>query len=210
MLGDLASDAIVDLDRRDDPRIAQSHLERADELLKQLGCEDQSHRNRLSRDGYEQRLKDFGEKIQSAIAAATEDGIAVCEKQQDYIAEHRISQQRRNSDQVTRTEMAVRLIRWLNRSLPDATSFGEQSTAYVNELAFADWARESICRGDNIIELSNAYIALNKAVSQRQRDFAKSFAEGLADWSSVGSTDIGVFGVEHVLEHYVSLSLIHI
>ncbi len=203
-LGDLASHAIVDLDRRDDPRVAQSHLERADDLLKKLGCKDHSHRNRLSRDGYEQRLKHFGEKIKRVIAGSTKDAIAACERQQEYIAEHRIGKQRRNSEQIIRTEMAVRLIRWLNQSSPDATSFGDQSTAYVKELAFADWAREAICRGDNIIELSNAYIALNEAVSQRQRDFAKSFAEGLTDWSSVGSTDIGVFGVEHVLEHYVS------
>lgn len=204
MLGDFASDAIVDLDRLPDLRIAQSHLERADELLEQLGCSDYSHRNRLSRDGYEQRLKYFGKIIQDAISTPTEASIAECETQQDYIAGHRIGKQRRNAEQVSRTEMAVRLIRWLNGPLPETGSFGEQSTAYVKELAFVDWAREAICRGDNIAELSNAYVALNEAVSERQRDFAKSFAGGLADWSSIGSTDIGVFGVEHVLENFVA------
>ena len=100
--------------------------------------------------------------------------------------------------------MAVRLIRWLDQPLPETTSFGEQSSAYVKELAFADWAREAICRGDDIPEVSDAYIALDAAVTKRQRAFAETFAKGLADWSSVGSTDIGVIGVEHVLDEVVA------
>jgi hypothetical protein len=37
-------------------------------------------------------------------------------------------------------------------------------------------------------------------VAEREQVFAKAFAKGLADWTSVGSTDIGVIGVEHVLD----------
>ena len=204
MLGNLANDAIADLDRRDDPRIAQSHLERSDELLKQFRCEEHSHRNQLSRSGYEQRLIRFGQQIKAAIADPSETAIVECERHQEQIADHRVGKQRRYADQVSRTEMAVRLIRWLGQPLPETTSFGEQSSVYVKELAFADWARESICRGDDIPELSDAYIALDAEVSKRQRDFAEKFAKGLADWSSVGSTDIGVIGGEHVLEEVVA------
>lgn len=204
MLGDLANDAIADLDRRDDPRIAQSHLERADDFLKQFRCEEHSHRNQLSRNGYEQRLIRYGQQIKSAIADPSEIAIAECERQQEHVADHRFGKERRYADQVSRTEMAVRLIRWLNQPLLDATSFGEQSSVYVKELAFADWAREAICRGDDIPELSDAYIALDAAVSKRQRGFSEKFAKGLADWSSVGSTDIGVIGVEHALEEVVA------
>ncbi|HBE66561.1 MAG TPA: BREX-2 system phosphatase PglZ [Planctomycetaceae bacterium] len=204
ILGETAVDAIVDLDRREDPRIAQSHLERADKLVDDLQCEEYSHRNQLSRAAYEERLKQFATCIQNAVASPSDDSIETCEKAQQYIAVHRIGKQRRNADQVSRTEMAVRLIRWLNHPLPETSSFGDQSTAYVKELSFVDWAREAICRGDSITELSNAYVKLNECVSQRQRDYAKAFAGGLADWSDVGSTDIGVFGVEHVLEHFVA------
>lgn len=204
MLGELANDAIADLDRRDDPRIAQSHLERADALLEQFQCKDDSYRNGLSRNGYEQRLIRFGQHIKRAIAKPNEAAIAECEREQKSVIDHRIGKQRRNSEQVTRTVMAVRLIRWLNQPLPEATSFAEQSNAYVKELAFADWAREAICRGEDIPEVSDAYIALDAAVSKRQRGFAEQFAKGLADWSSVGSTSIGVIGVEHVLEEVVA------
>jgi hypothetical protein len=40
VLGKVAVDAIADLDRYDDPRIAQQHLQRADELMKQLVCDE--------------------------------------------------------------------------------------------------------------------------------------------------------------------------
>jgi hypothetical protein len=204
MLGELANDAIADLDRRDDPRIAQSHLERADALLDQFHCKDHSYRNGISRQAYEQRLIHFGQCIKRSIGGMNETSIAECEQKQKQVAEHRIAKQRRCADQVSRTEMAVRMLRWLNQPLPVATSFGDQSNAYVKELAFVDWAREAICRGEDIPEVSDAYIALDASVSKRQRGFAEKFANGLADWSSVGSTSIGVIGVEHVLEHVIA------
>ena len=74
----------------------------------------------------------------------------------------------------------------------------------MKELSFADWARESVCRGDDIPELNNAYVALDSVVAVRQGSYAREFAEGLADWSAVGSTSIGVIGVEHVLENVVT------
>src|SRR5690606_9907827 len=133
------------LDRREDSRIAQSHLERADALIKELGCSQVVHRNQLSRNGYEQRLIRFAESIKSAVSHVNEATIRECEAQQEFVAAHRISQQRRFSDQVARTEMAVRLLRWLRLPLPKLASFGEQSTHYVHDLAYADWAREAIC-----------------------------------------------------------------
>jgi len=204
MLGRLANDAIADLDRRDDSRISQSHLERADVLIKEIGCENLTHRNQLSRSGFEQRLIRFAQGVKRAVADLDEAAISDCEQQQQYVAAHRIAKQRRFSDQVARTEMAIRLVRWMQQPMPEVNSFGEQSIAYVKELSFVDWAREAICRGDDIPELADAYLALDGAVSKRQRSYAKSFANGLKDWSSAGSTDIGVIGVEHVLDQVVA------
>ena len=62
-LARIANDAIADLDRSEDPRLAQQHLQRADELLKQFLCEDHAYRSRLTLLGYEQRLSRFGNQI---------------------------------------------------------------------------------------------------------------------------------------------------
>ncbi len=74
--------------------------------------------------------------------------------------------------------------------------------AYVKELAFVDWAREAICRGEDILKCRCLH-RFGTSVSKRQRGFAEKFAKA---WRlvSVGSTSIGVIGVEHVLEHVVA------
>jgi hypothetical protein len=53
-------------------------------------------------------------------------------------------------EQVSRTEMALRLVRWLNRPLPAAASFADAVNVYRRELSFVDWARESVCRGEDV------------------------------------------------------------
>jgi len=71
-------------------------------------------------------------------------------------------------------------------------------------LAFVDWARESICRGEDVPELSKAYQQLDQVVFQRRSEFSQAFAKALADWTSVGSKFVGICGVEDVLERIVA------
>jgi hypothetical protein len=203
-LGRAAQDAIADLDRRDDPRIAERHLQRADEYLRQFRCDDQAHRGRLTLLGYEQRLARFGTQIESALATPGEPATHRCEELQAEIADHRLARLGRRQEQVSRAEMAVRLIRWLAQPLPSLTAFADLASAYVKELAFVDWARESICRGEDVAELSGAYQKLDRAVLQRREEFGQAFARALADWTAVGSKSAGVRGVEDVLEQVVA------
>ena len=205
MLGELSADALADLDRRtDDPRIAQTHLKRADELLKQFRCADSAYRNNLSPEGYEQRLSRFGEQIKAAVARPTAQNILQCEQLQQQVESHRFARQPRYAEQIARTRMAVRLIRWLKQPVPSSATFSDVALGYVKELAFVDWARESIVRGDDVAELSAAYQSLDSAVAERHRQFSKEFATGLADWCESGSTNPKIIGVEDVLEHVVA------
>jgi len=205
MLGDLASEAIADLDRRsDDPRVAQAHLKRADQLLTQFRCETFAYRNNLSPDSYEQRLERFGDQIKATIVASTEDAIAQCERIQREVENHRLSRQVRCAEQISRTRMAVRLVRWLKYPLPSSPAFSDVAAAYIKELAFVDWARESIVRGDDVSLLSSAYQSLDAAVAERHSKFSREFATGLADWCSSGSANKSILGVENVLENVVA------
>lgn len=203
-LGRVAADAIADLDRREDPRIAQHHLQRADELLRQFHCDDQAHRNRLTLLGYEQRLAHFGAQIEVVLDTPGEAATELCEKFQHEIASHRIAKLGRRVEQVSRTEMALRLVRWLAQPVPPATSFADMVNAYRKELAFVDWARESICRGEDVAGLSKAYQRLDQAVLARRHEFNRTFARSLADWTSVGSTAKDICGVEDVLAQVVA------
>lgn len=203
-LGKVAVDAISDLDRHDDPRIAQQHLQRADELLKQFICEEYAYRSTLTRLSFEQRLGRLGHAIQAAVKKTTDETITACESRLEDIAEHRFAKLGRNKDQVSKAEMAVRLIRWLKTPNTAPTSFADRASYHVREMSFVDWAREPLCRGEDVADLSSAYQLLDQTVLQRREEISHSFAKSLADWSSVGSKDAGVLGVEDVLNKVVS------
>jgi hypothetical protein len=203
-LGRVAADAIADLDRREDPRIAGKHLDRADELLRQLRCDEYAYRNRLTLLGYEQRLARLGAQIGAVLDAPGDGATETCEKLQQEVASHRIAKLGRRLEQVSRTEMALRLIRWLAQPVHPATSFAEMVNVYRKELAFADWARESVCRGEDVAGLSKAYQRLDQAVLARRQEFNRAFAMSLADWISTGSTAKGIAGVEDVLAQVVA------
>ena len=201
----VAADAIADLDRKnDDPRVAQAHLQRADELLKQFRCEEFAFRSDLTVAGFDQRLLRFAEQIKVMVAKPTEGTIRECQLRQAEASNHRLAKQGRRAEQIARTNMAVRLARWLMLPVPSASSFGEVTHAYVNEMAYVDWARESIVRGDDVREVSTAYQLLDAAVAARHNQFSSRFATGLADWVAVGSKNAKIIGVEDVLEQVVA------
>jgi len=199
-----AQDAIADLDRPEDHRIAQHHLQLADDLLRQFRCEDHAYRNRLTLLGYEQRLARLGEQIVSAIEAPSESAIQRCEELQHHITAHRLAKVGRYQERALRTEMAVRLVRWLSRPPLSSPAFADLASIYLKELAFVDWARESICRGDEVADLSKAYQQLDQVVFTRRSEFSQVFAKALVDWTSVGSKFAGICGVEDVLAQVVA------
>src|SRR5262249_3728987 len=145
------------------------------------------------------RLARFGAQIEAAIATPGDEAIRGCERLQGEITDHREAKLGSRSHQIARTEMAVRLVRWLARPLPALRAFSEFAQVYRQELSFVDWARESIGRGDVIAGLSQAYQRLDQAVLERREGFNQRFAESLADWTSSGSDSSGVLGVEDVI-----------
>ena len=203
-LGRAVVEAIADLDRRDDPRIAQQHLQRADELLRQFRCDDHAFRNSLSVLGFEHRLARLGAAIKQAVDDPGKEAIAACEDLQREVAGHRLAKLGRHQDRVSRTDMAIRLVRWLEQPVPSTVGLAEQANVYIKELSFVDWAREAIGRGDDVADLSAAYRHLDQVVSKRRAEFNEGFAKALADWASFGSKASGVMGVEDVLAQYVA------
>ena len=213
-LGKHAVDAIADLDRDDDPRIAQHHLQRADELIKQFLCEDHAYRNTLSRLSFEQCLGRLGHAIKAAVEETGEETISACEVRLEEISDHRLAKLGRNKDQVSRAEMAVRLVRWLGIKKDVTTKKKDDihpsslilhaSEQHVKELSFVDWAREPLCRGEDVADLSAAYQVLDRTVLGRREEMSHAFAKSLADWTAVGSKEAGVLGVEDVLDNVVS------
>lgn len=198
-LGKAAIEAIAELDRHDDPRIVQEHPRRADLLLKHLVCEDYAYRNNLTRLSFEQRLSLLGVAIQRAVDLKTDEAFAECEHRLEEIRDHRLAKLDPRMERVLRAESAVRLTRRLKQEDPIFTSFSDKCKYYIRDISFIDFARESLHRGDESTELSEAYALLDEAVSRRREEWNRGFAGSLSDWTESGSTSADVIGVEDVL-----------
>jgi hypothetical protein len=198
-LATVATDAIADLDRREDSQNTLPHLQRADALIRQFRCEHLAYRSRLTLLGFEQRLARFGARVRATIDKPSEEAIRGCERLQSEITEHRLAKLGRKQDQISRTRMALRLVRWLARPLITLRSFSEFVLNYRQELAYVDWARESISRGEEIPEVSEAYQHLDMVVLERREHFNRLFARSLADLTSSGSDSPEVLTVEDVI-----------
>ena len=214
-LGEIAVSAIAELDRHPDLRVAQQHLQRADELLQQFFCEEYAYRNRLTRLSFAQRLGRLGQAIQAALKTPSQQAIKECESRLEAITDHRLAKLERNKDQVSKAEMAVRLVRWLQTKhesgampaeskAPPASFMRQHAEDQIREISFVDWAREPLCRGEDEATLSAAYQQLDQVVLENREAISHAFAQALADWSEVGSNDAGILGVEDVLGRVVS------
>ena len=112
---------------------------------------------------YEQRLARFGAQIEAAIDTPSEEAIRRCERLQAEIADHRLAKlgRTRGADFPDRDGAAARPL--AGSSAPHRRRHSPSSpTSTGKELAFVDWARESICRGEDVPDLSKAYQQLDQ------------------------------------------------
>ncbi len=96
----------------------------------------------------------------------------------------------REDRRITRVEMAIRLVRWLeSRQTADAEpeTLDEAVAKHVHSGSFVDWARWSLRCGDPVRELSEAYAKLFDIVSAIQEVNSHRFARLLVDWTAMGS-----------------------
>jgi hypothetical protein len=203
-LGNAAAEAISDLDRLDETRRTQDCLQRADELLKQLGCADHVHRSTLTRWSFDRRLERLGEAVGEFLKQRSAATLLQCETRLLDVLNHRFASLNRNRDQVVRAEMSVRLLRWLGTAFEPATSFAELASQYVREVSFVDWAREPLSRGEDLRAVSSVYQQLDRVVLERRERVSQAFAELLSDWTSAGASNSAVLGVEDVLTEVVA------
>ena len=205
-LGKLANDLIAELDGKlyEDENSSKEYLLRADQLLIELGCEQQAYRNRLTSKAFEQRLSILGTNISSHLQKPTPESMKACEMALVNVKDHKRAKNSNKIEQINRAEMALRLLRWLETSETNHEVLLELAKHYRSELSFVDWARESICRGEDEKELGNAYKELDKLILGKREKFNEIFAKSFANWTLNGSSTQELIGVEDVISKYVA------
>ncbi len=186
-----------------DVRVKQSLLQRADEMLREVGAEAFAYLSDTSPIGFDSRLTDFGKQLSTAIASSKFDFETLIEARNSISQHDRHSRERRRLERV---DMAMRLVRWLgeSQSRDEVKSLADAANRHLSEGGYIDWARLTLRSGDPVRELSEAYAQLfDKVTTAREVDSLR-FAELLGDWTAAKSTDETIVPVEQVLERMVA------
>jgi hypothetical protein len=187
-------DAIDDLGLADPDR-AQAQLIRTDNLIRDVGAAPLAHLGSRSPLAWESRLRRFALML-AEIAEIGDGDLAACEEGLRLVAGHVLSAHDPYRARLERARMALRLARWLRTPEDDSSSFGQLGRRYVEEVAFVDWARDTLNGGDELPELGDAFDRLTRAVQIRRSRFSQTFAVALADWTTSGSAAGSVLRVE--------------
>lgn len=186
-----------------DVRVKQSLLQRADEILREVGAEAFAYLSDTSPIGFDLRLADFGKQLSTSIAGSQFDFETLIEARNSISQHDRHSRERRRLERV---DMAMRLVRWLgeSQSRDEVKSLADAANRHLSEGGYIDWARLTLRSGDPVRELSEAYAKLfDKVTTAREVDSLR-FAELLRDWTAAKSTDETIVPVEQVLERMVA------
>lgn len=186
-----------------DLRVKQTLLQRADEILREVGADTFAYHSDTSPIGFDLRLADFGKKLSRSISGSNVDFETLIEARNSISQHDRHSRERRRLERV---DMAMRLVRWLGESQSrDALkSLADAACRHLSEGGYIDWARLTLRSGDPVRELSEAYAQLFDKVTTAREVDSLHFAELLRDWTAAKSTDDTIVPVEQVLERMVA------
>jgi hypothetical protein len=170
-----------------DPRRKWQQLQRADEILGEVGAEAFAYLSDTSPLGFDQRLAGFGQRLMDTLRNLQPQSVEHLMKARQAVLEHdRASSERRRLERV---DMAARLVRWLADAESRPThpqSFAETVAYQLSQGSFVDWARLTLRAGDPVRELSEAYATLFEHVTAVREAQAHRFAQLLQEWTAAG------------------------
>ncbi len=185
-------------------RLVHAVLDRAEELLAQLGAEDAARHSDMLRSGFEHRVgvvagalrrwldgRDRGE-ANTALA----DAVAALDR-------HRLAGTHHH--RVERAKMAQRLVQWLDVPVEEPSSVGDGIDRQVAEWGWVDRALGHVWIGEDVnAELKAAYRAVYERASERRRRLDAAFATRLGAWTAAGASPGRMLTVESVLPRVVA------
>ncbi|AVA36305.1 BREX-2 system phosphatase PglZ [Cupriavidus metallidurans] len=178
-------------------------LERADSLLRDLLVAEFAQLSDVLPSALDQRLTDFARALSAQSAEPGEANLRQVEAHADRALKHALLNDQ--GARRERVEMARRLARWLISRMPSGAALTDSVEWQADEGAYVDWARFRLLGGDELTELSHAYIACRQAVIARRNAFAKPFAEALVQWNAQTPADSGrIVPLERVLDKVLS------
>ncbi len=178
-------------------------LDRADALLRDLRIAEFAQLSDLLPSALDRRLTDFARALSAHAAQASEARLNEVEIHADRALKHSLMNEQKT--RMERVEMARRLARWLISPMPSGATLTDSVEWQADQGAYVDWARFRLLGGDELTELSDAYVACRQAVIARRNAFAQSFAQTLVQWNAQTPAESGrIVPLERVLEKVLS------
>lgn len=176
---------------------AAAHRRRADALLAEVQATSALHRGTQTPASWEARLARYADALSRAVADSpgTHDPSAAkeCRARLRDLEAHAL--RAAHPEVYARAEAAARLLAWMAAGPTPPADPGNLATAYRDDLAFADWARDRISGGEAGAGLSAAYRVLEEAAHRGRAEFNRVFGSAVA-----GGDLPGTLPVEGVLD----------
>jgi hypothetical protein len=183
---------------------ARPLLQRADALLRDVEAHEQAFLGRFSLLGFEQRLGRLAARLDETLSQPSAETSRRLAEAFKSVREHGVAAAQ--PERVQRAEMALRLVRWLDRAAEPANpaSFEEAATRYAADTGFADWVRATLEAGDGCAPLSAAYNRLLSRVADKREAENERFGHLLAEWVATGGSLREALRIEEVLAGVVA------
>lgn len=191
------------------PPAQQAQLvQRADEILTELGAEPLAYLSTTSELGFAQRLAQFGQSLLQLLGSPVASTLETLTTAYESVQVHRQAGQAQQRRRLEKVAMAMRLARWLVQETSSPAPLPqdlEQAVQYhLLDGGFLDWARLSLRSGDSIGELSAAYQKLFGRVTAVRETQSHHFAKLLQNWVELGSGHNGFLPIETILDTIVA------
>jgi hypothetical protein len=183
------------------PQAATSWFDRTDTLLRELRADEFVHQSDVLVSGFEQRLENYVSQLTAALAEPS-SSLAALDTAAAVVLAHDHALWR--TDRAEAVRMSLRLAGWVRRPRVVAASFAEAVLAYAREGAMVDRARGVLADGDSLPAATEVYRRLADEVTAVREQENRHFANLLADWTALGSSDERIVPVEAVLDRVVA------
>jgi hypothetical protein len=185
-------------------RLVHAVLERAEELLVQLGAEDAARYSDVLRSGFEHRVGAVARALRAWLDGGDRGGAsAALAGAVAALDRHRLAGIHRH--RVERAKMAQRLVQWLDVVVEEPSSVGDGIGRQAAEWGWVDRALGHVWIGEDVnAELKAAYRAVYERASARRRMLDAAFARRLATWTAGGAGPGRMLTVEALLPRVVA------
>ncbi len=183
---------------REARRITDTVLDRAAMLTRQFGAEKAAAASPLLTAGLEARFTAVGR----ALASADPDVVTSAVK---AFEEHQLSREPQVGARIERTQMARRLVRWLDTGPAEhSATVAAAIERHIAETGWVDRALEHIeAGGDPDTVLKAAYDRLGVQIRARRHEIDRAFARQLAVWTAAGTDPGTMLTVETFLRSVI-------